>query len=85
MTLPQVMHALGSEGSDDRQEIEGLVFERQCEVLDRIVARTGWRPQRLLELPVSEVAREIQAETGGKGPSLEMIPGILSRYVEQAI
>jgi hypothetical protein len=85
MTLPQVMHAMGGEGSDDRQEIEGLVFGKQCEVLDRIVARMGWRRRRVLDLPVSEVAAQIQGEPGAKAPPLELLPGILSRYVDQAI
>jgi len=82
MTLAQVMHALsGRDGADDRREIEEEIFARQCEILDRILARNRWRPRRLLELPTSEVAAQIQAETGGKAPPLDLLPGILNRYL----
>jgi hypothetical protein len=85
MTLPQAMHALAAEGADDRQEIERQAFVRQCEVLDRVLARTGWHRRRLLELPVSEVARQIQAEMGGKAPPIDVLPGVLARYRVGAI
>lgn len=82
MTLPQVMHALGAgDGADDRREIEEQVFAKQCEVLDRILARTGWRRRRLLELPISEIAVQIQAETAGKSPPCDLLQSSLVRYV----
>jgi len=85
MTLPQVMHALAADGMDDRQEIERLVFEKQSEILDRVLERTGWRARRLLELPVSEITLQIQSETGAKAPPLDVLPGVMARYIDRAI
>ncbi|MGA3066083.1 MAG: hypothetical protein ABSF29_04465 [Tepidisphaeraceae bacterium] len=86
MTLAQVIHALcAGNGSDDQRQIEAEAFGRQCEVLDRICKRNRWRPERLMELPVSEVAWQVQAETGGKSPQIESLVGILVRFAKQGI
>jgi hypothetical protein len=76
MTIAQVMHALGGgDGAETRREIEREIFAKQCEVLDRVCERNGWRPRRLLELPASEVAGQIQSETGGKAPARDALGG----------
>ena len=76
MTLPQVFHVLG--WTPDAPTIAAVARHR---IFDRILHRRRWTPSRLLNLPISEIEREIREEN----PTGIIDRAALPRQIEQYI
>jgi hypothetical protein len=82
MTLPQIMHALGVDADRDASAARAAdeTAKKRREILRRIIDQNGWVASRLLDIAPVELARLIQAETGG-----EIDVESLGRWAEQYV
>jgi hypothetical protein len=82
LTWPQLLHAMGVEPIMDRDAAEKQIAAKQDQIFDRIVARRKCLPIDLWRLPVGDLVREAQEETGGAAGEAEVLLRGLKRYCD---